>query len=336
MANPSQQKQTVRAHHQGAKRKLNLRRLVVPLDFTLQSRLALRHAVPLARQHGAKISLVHVVPPVTVMASLPGDATSYMPINNNAELLKSTRRQLKELGDQLLPKELLGRHFVCEGNAAYEVVRVAESIRADLIVLSTHSRSNLERVVFGSTAEKIVRHAHCPVLAVRRPGQDESAPPEENEANYPSRFPCRQILVPLDFSLTSLRALEMAGPLAEECGASMLLLLHVVEPNPYAAGMDGSVLTVTPVPEQQDCASHLARIGEHFVPSSVPYASLVLRGRPASVIVEAAAQKKADLIVLSTHGHTGLERLLLGSTAEQVLRHATTSVLVVRQQTHRQ
>jgi nucleotide-binding universal stress UspA family protein len=307
-----------------------LRHILVPLDFSGQSRQALQVAVPLARQQRAKISLVHVVPPVTPLVTFPGDGV-YLPVpGDNLNLLRATRAQLNRLAAELLPKNLTGKKLVREGNAAHEVVAVARSIRADLIVLSTHSRSSFQRVVFGSTAERIVRHAPCSVITVRRqPGMSTGKKSAAGKTAYPQRLPWKRILVPLDFSLTSLRALEAALPLAMRSGAA-LYLLNVVEPNPYAAGMDGAMLVTPDAARLRESRKQLPRVAEHFVPESIPVTSLVLRGRAAGVIVETALQNRVDLIVLSTHGHAGLDRLLLGSTAEQVVRHAGCPVLVVR------
>src|SRR5690242_20110259 len=309
---------------------LKIRRILVPMDFSGLSRQALNVAVPLARKYHAKITLVHVVPPVTPIVTFPGDG-SYFPVpGDNENLLRSTRAQLDKLAGQLLPKELQGRRIVREGNAAHEVATQAKAIRADLIVLSTNSRSDFQRVVFGSTAERIVRHAHCSVLTVRRQtGAAAKQMLSLKKPVYPQSLPWKRILVPLDFSLTSLRALEVAVPLAEEAGAG-LCLLNVIEPNPYSTGMDGSILVMPDASMARDAKKQLPRIAEHFAPKTVPTASLVLRGRAASVIVETALQNRVDLIVLSTHGHTGLGRLLMGSTAEHVVRHAKCPVFVVR------
>lgn len=309
---------------------LKIRKILVPLDFSGLSRQALKVAVPLAQQQRAKISLIHVVPPAPPIVAFPGDSTYFPVPSDNENLLRAIRLQLATMADRLLPKALQGRKVVREGNAAYEVVEMARETRADLIVLSTNSRSDFQRVIFGSTAERIVRHARCPVLTVRRRRGGLVKPlPENRKPDYPRQLPWKRILVPLDFSKTSLRALEAAVPLAETAGAR-LYLLNVIEPNPYISGLEGSPPVMPDATLARDASQQLPRLAEHFVPKSVTTKSLVLRGRPASVIVETAVQNQVDLIVLSTHGHTGLDRLLLGSTAEHVVRHAVCPVLVVR------
>jgi len=263
------------------------------------------------------------------MRTFPDGGIAIAPTDTN-KLVNVSKKHLDDLAAQLLPSDLRGRTIVREGNAAYEVVSVAEELKADLIVLSTTGHSGLKRVLLGSTAERIVRHAHCPVLTVRRQ-MNESARRllALKKPIYPERLPWRRILVPLDFSLTSLRALKVAVPLAKQSGAR-LLLLNVVEPHPYPTGMEGAVLVLPDAEIARNAKAQLPRVTRRFVPKSVRVSSLVGHGRAADVVVETAEEKDVDLIVLSTHGHTGWNRLLMGSTTEQVVRHAKCPVFVVR------
>jgi nucleotide-binding universal stress UspA family protein len=176
-----------------------------------------------------------------------------------------------------------------------------------------------------------VRHAHCPVLTVRRhsPARSGRAAALEPPA-YPETLPWRRILVPLDFSPTSLRALDVAVPLAQENDAR-LFLLNVVEPSVYPAWMEGEVLVGSEETLASSARQEMPRLAQRLVPPPLQVTSLVGHGRAAGVIVETAERNHIDLIVLSTHGHTGLDRLLLGSTAEHVVRQAKCPVFVVRQ-----
>jgi nucleotide-binding universal stress UspA family protein len=307
---------------------LTIRRILVPLDFSGYARQALACAVPLARRHRAKINLVHVTQSPVMMRTFP-DGSLTVPIDTT-RMISVAKSHLDELAAQLLPTELRGQTMVREGNPGYEVVAAAESLKADLIVLSATGRSGLKRILLGSTAERIVRHAHCPVLTVRRQ-LDGTAKRllALQQPLYPEQLPWRRILAPVDFSFTSLRALQEVVALALENGAR-LYLLNVVEPNPYPAGMEGAVLVMSDAEVARDAKKTLTRIIRRLVPPSVRATPLVCRGRAASVIVDLAREKKVDLITLATHGHTGLDRLLLGSTAEQVVRHAQCPVLVVR------
>lgn len=316
---------------------LKFRRILVPSDFSGFSRQALACAVPLARAYGAKISLVHVVQPPVVITPMPGGGSysgSYLPTSSDnmmseVNAVRAANTQLDKLAVQLVPDDMRDCQAVRVGNAANEVVSAAKALKADLIVLSAHGQSRLKHILIGSTAERIVRHASCPVLTVRcTAGSPAMRMLSQEKPVYPARLPWRRMLVPLDFSLASLRALQEAVALARQCGAQ-LLLLNVVEPTPYSTGLEGALLTM-PGTVAARHARELPRVAKRFVPKSVRATSLVAQGRAASVIVETAEEKGIDLIVLTTHGHTGLDRLLMGSTAEQVVRHAKCPVLVVR------
>jgi nucleotide-binding universal stress UspA family protein len=142
----------------------------------------------------------------------------------------------------------------------------------------------------------------------------------------------RRILVPLDFSGKSRRALDFAIPLARQ-SKGRIFLLHVVEPvYPLAAfpGEMGIVPAVNPRPELKPSRARLVGLARKLVPPDLLGKALVRSGRAHFEITAAADELKADLIALSTHGHTGLKHVLLGSTAEQVVRHARCPVLTVR------
>ena len=140
-------------------------------------------------------------------------------------------------------------------------------------------------------------------------------------------FDLKKILVPVDFSECSDKALEYALPFAKQFGAE-LTLLHVLQP-------------CTPVPEM--CPMPVGSLSQSkadlealrdLVGDSVTCKTLVRSGNPHAQIVSAAKELDIDLIILSTHGHTGLTRAILGSTTEQVVRHASCPVLVVRRKEH--
>lgn len=143
------------------------------------------------------------------------------------------------------------------------------------------------------------------------------------------RLPWRRILVPIDFSKTSLRAFEVAVPLARDHGAR-LYVLSVIEPAGYVAGMEGLVIAVPDATLVENAKVNLPKVAQRFVPSAIPVTCLVSRGKPFDVITRTAKDNDVDLIVLTTQGHTGFDRFLMGSTAEQVVRHAHCPVYVVR------
>jgi nucleotide-binding universal stress UspA family protein len=146
--------------------RLSLRRILVPLDFSGKSRQALDFAVPLAQRYGAKIFLIHVVEPLYSFASFPGEM-GVAPVNLRP-VAEAWKAKLSALAQQLVPREVLGKTMVCSGRAYHKIVEAANAVEADLIVIATHGHTGLRHVFLGSTAEHVVRHARCPVLAVRR------------------------------------------------------------------------------------------------------------------------------------------------------------------------
>jgi nucleotide-binding universal stress UspA family protein len=157
-----------------------------------------------------------------------------------------------------------------------------------------------------------------------------SSKPLANSLHPMAKIAWRRILVPIDFSKTSLRAFDVAVPLARDYGAR-LYLLSVVEPAVYAAGMEGVVLAVPDATLVKNSRTNLPKVARRFVPSAIPVTCLVSRGKAFDVITRVAKENEIDLIVLTTQGHTGIDRFLMGSTAERVVRHAHCPVYIVRQ-----
>lgn len=140
-----------------------VRRVLVPLDFSGQSRQALRWAVPLAAQNKAKIILVHVLPLPPYQA-----VELELPLPRLTEQQAAARRRLQSTAESHIPPALHDRNLVLTGHAGPQIVDTAREHAIDLIVISTKGRSGLRRILLGSTAEHVVRHARCPVLAIRR------------------------------------------------------------------------------------------------------------------------------------------------------------------------
>ncbi|MDD3179278.1 MAG: universal stress protein [Opitutaceae bacterium] len=138
-------------------------RLLVPLDFSGQSRQALRYAVPIAQKFRARIILVHVIQPT--YRNAPGVTLLTL---DYAKLKQKAERRLADMAARLLSKDLHERNIVRIGTPHTEILWTAGTLKVDMIVLATHGRTGLKRFVLGSTAEQVMRHAECPVLSVRR------------------------------------------------------------------------------------------------------------------------------------------------------------------------
>ena len=160
-----------------------LRRILVPVDFSDTSKKAIHYAAPFGAAFDAEVVLLHVVQPYNLPVEL-----GYMPpdwADNQQKFLQAAREEL----DKLCAHEVGGRArsqtHVREGVPWQEITAAAGELQADLIILATHGRTGLSHVLLGSVAERVVRHAPCPVLVVRESERDFVAPALESSSPLP-------------------------------------------------------------------------------------------------------------------------------------------------------
>ena len=141
-----------------------IKRIVVPVDYSDCSVKALRYAVPLARQHGATLELIHVISS-SVYGYAEYGAIATAPVD--ADLVPGSKKELQKLAETEIPADVPFNVEVRTGAAHLEISEFARAEAADLIVISTHGYTGLKHVLLGSVAEHVVRYAPCPVLVVR-------------------------------------------------------------------------------------------------------------------------------------------------------------------------
>lgn len=289
-----------------------------PVDFseTVESGLALAKSI--ATEHGAELLLHHVLnypypqmDRITPSFDLEGyyrDMETEAGASMEAMVDADTRR--------FAPTRVL----VTRGAPAAEIVRVAHHEAADLIVIPTHGRTGLQHLLFGSTAEKVVRLAECPVLTVH---------PDAG----PRPFHPEHIVVATDFSPAADKALGEAIGLARTY-AARLTALHVV--TMWDADPANPAWRFPSLPEGEresllDVA--LERLEHTASRSETAIETRLARGFDAAdeIVRLTAGELSADLVVLGTHGHTGLAHVLLGSVAEKVVRSSELPILIIRQ-----
>ena len=154
---------------------LRIQKILVPTDFSECGNYALSYAASLARTFGSSIICVHVIEPIVPTVGYSG-MTEPLPIADISEQLEdSAERELPKLAECDDCAGLDVEELIVHGEAASEIVRVANERNVDMIVVSSHGRTGLGRILFGSTAEAVVRHAHCPVLVVKpEPGEEKA------------------------------------------------------------------------------------------------------------------------------------------------------------------
>jgi nucleotide-binding universal stress UspA family protein len=300
-------------------RRPRLNRILVPTDLSRPAAQALRYAVPLARQVDGRITLLHVLEWPVVPAKVGALMT------DEARLTRGAEQAMADLAHATVPRELLGRLVVRVGRSYEEISRAARDLKMDLIVQATHGRTGVRRMLLGSTAERVVRHAPCPVLTV--PRRSAKPPPVRGAADLAREV--NRILVPVDFSPAAKAAVRYAAGLARLLEAR-LALLHVLEPLPVSFADFPDELAQLNAVTQADARAQLARLAA-TVPAGIPTEQCLRQDPPREGITAMAREWRSDLIVLPTRGLTGLKYIVLGSTAEAVVRHAPCPVLTLGQ-----
>jgi len=140
-------------------------RIVVPIDFSEYSKRAFRYAIDFAQTFGAEMILVYVVEPVIYPADFSFGQVALPSLER--ELHDRSLEQLNLLIKSEMPEGVSARCVIRSGKPFVEIIQVAKEEHADLIIIATHGHSGIEHVLFGSTAEKVVRKSSCPVLSLR-------------------------------------------------------------------------------------------------------------------------------------------------------------------------
>ena len=297
---------------------LKIEKILVPLDFSQASVEALDYAVWLAKQFHTAIHLVHVYPPDEA-SSVPGAGHLLF---ESAEAIERLNEELTGIHRKHVPTFCPDNCHIRRGRPYEEIVRLAREIDADLIALSTRGHSGLKHLLLGSTAERVVRNAPCPVLVVRK--RKQKAKPNRQA------FAIRTILVPTDFSQCSLVGTEYAAFLARKFGA-ILRLFHAIYPYTNYVFVDRAGIRLSGLAEavEETARQEMDALKQMNFMRGLTVQIATLPGLAVDEICAAAGEPDIDLVVTSTHGRTGLKHALIGSVAEHVVRYAHRPVLVV-------
>jgi nucleotide-binding universal stress UspA family protein len=276
--------------------------IVVALDGSLLAERALVPALEIAEHDKSSITLVRVVKDFVPFECGREVVVHPWTDEERAEAAEYLKRTSESMDREVTLAEPVGE-------TVPKLLEVADG--ADLLVMTSHGRTGFERLMLGSVTEKVVREARVPVLVVR------SQPFHLSQV--------KRILVPLDGSELAEQALDQACRLAQATSAE-LVLCQVLDP--------GYFERATPeMMESRHKASkkieeYLEQVGEGL-PRDVSYSCLWETGSPARTLLELSQAQKIDLIVMTTHGRNGLDRLFCGSVAENVVRGSILPVLLV-------
>ncbi len=285
-------------------------RILVPTDFSPASNRAISLAKRMAERFDAEIHLLHVR---VLLDDLSVDSEILDEVERILKTSEPATQHVLESAGKNGHTHILTH--IERGNAAAPVIIDAVTeYDCDLVIMGTHGRRGINRLLTGSVAQEVVHHSPVPVLTTRA---------AEGGAFLPHK-----ILAAVDFSETSLEAVEWAANLAETLNGEVTLL-HVFEPLIYP---DFYVLE-SPIEDREDikdhCLESLAVIATEKL-AEVPSTVAVIHGHVAQGISSYAHDNNYDLVVLATNGLSGLSHAVLGSVAERVVRLSTVPVLTVR------
>lgn len=283
---------------------LKWKRILVATDFSERADVAVRTAERLAENADGTVWAVHVVDLIPPYLEHVSDRVG--PADAEEMWLRKTRQRMENLLEEIRRRVPDGRGFVRTGLPWRRVVDLAEEGDVDGICIGVSGHSRIERLLLGSTAENVIRHATVPVLVTRD---------EPLEAVH-------EVLLPTEMdegSSASIRyALERFDP------PPRLEAIHVVPIHPMVGPEVFGEL-----PTRGDYEEVLREFLEGFEGGDRVAVRVVPFADPAATIVEVSRKEKPDLIVMATHARRGLSRALLGSVSEKVVRHADAPILVM-------
>ena len=297
-------------------------RILCPVDFSEASSHAIDHATAIARWYKASITALHVYDPtlMPVPGLPPGKDRLPEPVLNRVQAeVAACFEGAKRLGVGVDVQ-------ITTGRPASDILECAMALAANLIVMGTHGASGFEHLVLGSVTERVLRKAPCPVLTV---------PPH---ARATSKLPFRRLLCPVDFSDSSLAALDLALSLAQESDAA-LTLLHVIEwpwvepPPPRWEDLpreQAAALTEYRRYLVSGASDRLKALVPDRARDRCGPAPRIAHGKSYAEILRVATEESADLIVMGIHGRNAVDLVLFGSTTNHVVRGATCPVLTLR------
>ena len=295
---------------------MEIKKILVPVDFSEYSDEALVLAVQMARHYQARMTLAHVV--VYFPDEFEEEASYQQYQAVMVQRAARAEQKLKQQAGKHAAEGVKVDHVVLHGSSPADALQeYIDSQTFDLVIMGTRGWNRVRQTAQGSVSELTVRRAPIPVMTVQKNSQ-------KNDR-------IQRILVPVDFSIYSRQALEYAISIAQKYDAK-LVLIHVVEQEVYPAFYDDRVESIFEVDKNltNSVIANLHDFVADLVDESLVEAFVVREGVAHKEIVSYVNEQSVDLLVIATHGLTGLEYLLLGSTAEKVIRWAVCPVLTIK------
>jgi nucleotide-binding universal stress UspA family protein len=293
-----------------------IHRLLVPLDGSALAESILPSVEEFVRLTGAGVTVMQVVEPVGVAADLFGQNHPGVERDLQAADERLAHDYLAGLARRLARGGIVAHTRVAIGPVAETIIQAGREF--DLIAMATHGRSGVGRWVYGSVADKVLRGATAPVLLFRAGVEVQ-----------PSAGRPRRILVPLDGSELAGHVVPLAIDLARRAGAEIILMQSISLATESLGMLAGGAPELLGLAEE-GARDYLNEVAKGLRDQGLTVAIDVRLDPAADGILAVAAERSADLIVMSTHGRGGFGRWVYGSVADRVLRGAPIPVLLVR------
>jgi nucleotide-binding universal stress UspA family protein len=306
--------------------------ILVPLDGSELAESILPNALSVAHITGSSLVLLHAMPSLSVAETMTG----MFPVTPSVwesweEEAKLAQDYVVSIAKRLTKTGLTVQTEVVEGEAAKVIVNYAKdhpSVR--MIAMATHGRSGLGRLILGSVADRVLHTSPAPVLLVRTKGQSHA---DQLELAGSAPAPYKKILVPLDSSLLAEQALEHAVSLAKTEDTTLLLV--TVLPNPQeriGLSDDYAPLWLEEVQKSETnrLRDYILSVAQKLRRRGLKAQTETPTGNPAAAVLRTAMKQQVDLIVMTTHGRSGFERLWLGSVATNIVHQSNCPILLVR------
>ena len=295
--------------------------ILVPLDGSAFSAKALPVAAAIARRTGALVHVVSVLDPSAYVPFVPGEVlVPVMDTDALAARREADAEAVRAEAARLVAEGVRAEGQLLEGTVVEALAEFAVSCGADLVVMTTHGRSGLERLWLGSVATSFLQRAPCPVYLVRPTGGATA-----------TDLPTGTMLVPLDGSAFAESMLPRAAEFAQSLGMSMRLFTVAI-PNAIPMAPFGTEALLADesdlTRQEQEARERLIALAATLpVPTSTDVATDMTAAR---AIIEQAGADDVGLVAMATHGRTGLMRLVMGNVADSVLREVPKPMLLYR------
>jgi nucleotide-binding universal stress UspA family protein len=302
------------------------KKMLAPLDGSELAEVVLPYARELAGRLDLELTLLHVCEPHNSESQFMCQAY----IDRAAEILQKQSREVQVKTGAPSNVQVVEAHTeVITGHPAEEILRYAEENKVDLILIATHGRSGVRRWILGSVADKVLRKSKIPIWLVR--------------ANIPEKiihdeWPERTMLVPLDGSRFSESVLPHVEALAKQRGAELVnvVLLRVYEkpfitadyPEPDTEAHEKRIINHF----KQEAEQYLVKVEKRLADAGLNVRTEVLMGNPANEIINYAQNNHPNLIVMATHGSSGVSLWEYGNIADKILHGVSSPIFLVRPQ----